>query len=87
MFVEQDDGGGPEIALLALAAFELDFAEVWRPSVASAATAGAGDSGLGAGERRPASRSGMRFRRHPVSASSWNSWVSVGVSGRYSSRN
>src|ERR1035441_1442967 len=64
---------------------------LWRPSVASAATAGAGDWGLGAGdwarERTSASRSGMRLRRHEVSASSWTSWVSVGVAGRYSFSN
>jgi hypothetical protein len=52
---------------------------------------GAGDRGLGAGdwarERTSASRSGMRLRRQEVSASSWTSWVSVGVAGRYSSRN
>ena len=30
--------------------------------------------------------SGMRLRRQAVSASSWMSWVSVGVAGRYSSK-
>src|SRR3984957_8486695 len=42
--------------------------------------------GLAARESRLASRSGMRLRRQEVSASSWTSWVSVGVAGRYSSK-
>lgn len=37
--------------------------------------------GLAAQARRPASSSGMRLSRQAVSASSWTSWISVGVWG------
>ena len=83
-----------EVALLLTAALGLDFAEVvhgllqlaGEPLVVQAQGGERAVGGLAARSRRVASRDGMRLMRQAVSASSWVSWVSVGVAGWYSSK-
>src|ERR1700693_19035 len=93
----KERGGVSELAFFVLEALILDARSlssvVWnwrerrvlcRPRQASAGTR---DSGLGTWAKRSASRIGMRRRRQKMSASSWTSWVSVGVPSLYSSTN
>jgi len=75
VFVEFEEGGGAfEVVLLAVAALDLDGAELVERFLA-------------AGVRRSASSSGTRLSRQAVLASSWTNWRSVGVLGSHSARN
>ena len=86
VFLELEDGGSvAKVLPLAFEAVELEWAQAWRGKRRAGR---AGDSGLGAAlEMTSASRIEKRLRRQEVSASSYTSWVSVGVFGSYSAWN